>query len=220
MIKGKPPKGGPQKPGTTKAATPKGAAPTKAAASKTTAAGAGGNSANTKSASAKSTTAGRTRPPSPPARVFPVETRFQQLAKRSGGVSRDRAIERAQAALEDAKPAYDNWLEREVEGLAELVKNAQTGNDEPGWLETAAFRSRQLRDSSGTLGYELLAFIANSLCELLDSIEAGSECNIESIACHTDALMLARQQSYRRLRPEQVPELTKGLQRVVKHVTI
>ena len=38
--------------------------------------------------------------------------------------------------------------------------------------------------------------------------------------CHIDALMLARQKSYRRMRPEQVPELTKGLQRVVKHVTI
>jgi hypothetical protein len=35
-----------------------------------------------------------------------------------------------------------------------------------------------------------------------------------------DALMLARQKSYRRLRPEQVPELTKGLRRVVEHVTI
>ena len=65
-----------------------------------------------------------------------------------------------------------------------------------------------------------MAFIAGSLCELLDLIESGSDCNMESIMCHIDALMLARQKSYRRMRPEQVPELTKGLQRVVKHVTI
>jgi hypothetical protein len=160
------------------------------------------------------------KPGRPPARIFPVDTRFQQLARRAGGVSRDRAIERAQSALEDIKPAYEDFLEREVAGLAELVKRAEAGHDEPGWIETTAFRTRQLRDSAGSLGYELIAFIASSLCELLDSIESGSECNMESIVCHVDALMLARQKSYRRMKPDQVPELTKGLQRVVKHVTI
>lgn len=156
----------------------------------------------------------------PSALVFPVDTRFQQLARRTGGVSRDRAIKRAQLALEEIKPAYEQFLEREVTSLSELVKNVEAGRDEPGWLETASFRSRQLRDSAGSLGYELIAFVAGSFCELLDSVEAGSECNMESIVCHVDALMLARQESYRRMRPEQVPELTKGLQRVVKHVTI
>jgi hypothetical protein len=101
-----------------------------------------------------------------------------------------------------------------------MVKDVQAGHEEPGWIETTSFRTRQLRDSAGSLGYELIAFIAGSFCELLDSIEAGSECNMESIVCHVDALMLARQKSYRRMKPDQVPELTRGLQRVVKHVTI
>jgi hypothetical protein len=202
MVKGKNPKSGSQKPGSPKP-TPSKAAVPKAAAAKAT-----------------SGKPGKAKAAGPPARIFPVDTRFQQMARRSGGVSRDRAIERAQAALEEVKPGYDEWLEREVKGLADLVKNVEAGREEPGWIETATFRSRQLRDSSGSLGYELLAFISGSLCELLDSIEAGSECNMESIVCHIDALMLARQGSYRRMRPEQVPELTKGLQRVVKHVTI
>jgi hypothetical protein len=207
MAKGKPPKAGPQKPGISKMAAPK------AGASKTGNAKAG----NAKTGSA---TAGRPKRASPAARIFPVETRFQQLAQRAGGLPRDKAIERAQSSLEEAKPAYDDWLEREVVGLADLVKTVESGNEEPGWLETATFRSRQLRDSAGSLGCELLAFISGSLCELLDSIEAGSECNMESIVCHIDALMLARQRPYRPMKPEQVPELTKGLQRVVKHVTI
>lgn len=160
------------------------------------------------------------RAANPSARVFPVDTRFQQLARRAGGVSRERAIKRAQLALEEIKPAYEEFLEREVTSLSDLVKSVEAGRDEPGWLETASFRTRQLRDSAGSLGYELIAFVASSFCELLDSVEAGSECNMESIVCHVDALMLARQKSYRRMRPEQVPELTKGLQRVVKHVTI
>ena len=207
MAKGKPPKAGPQKPGLQKPGSQK-PAPSKAAASKADA------------AKADSGKAGKAKMGGSAARIFPVDTRFQQMARRAGGVPRDRAIERAQAALEEVKPGYDEWLEREVTGLAQLVKRVEDGNEEPGWIETAIFRSRQLRDSSGSLGYELLAFISGSLCELLDSIEAGSECNMESITCHVDALMLARQGSYRRMRPEQVPELTKGLQRVVKHVTI
>jgi hypothetical protein len=162
----------------------------------------------------------KTKSGGPPARIFPVDTRFQKLARRAGGVRRDQAIERAQLLLEDMKPAYEDFLEREVAGLADLVKKVEAGHDEPGWVETTAFRARQLRDSAGSLGYELVAFIAGSFCELLDSVEGGSECNMESIVCHVDALMLARQKSYRRMRPEQVPELTKGLQRVVKHVTI
>jgi hypothetical protein len=163
---------------------------------------------------------GKAKPGSPAARIFPVDTRFQQLARRTGGVSRNQAIERAEAALDNIKPAFEDFLEREVAGVANMVKDVQAGHEEPGWIETTSFRTRQLRDSAGSLGYELIAFIAGSFCELLDSIEAGSECNMESIVCHVDALMLARQKSYRRMKPDQVPELTKGLQRVVKHVTI
>jgi hypothetical protein len=207
MAKGKPPKAGSQKPAPQRSASQK-LAPSKSAAPKADA------------AKADSSKAGKAKMGDSGARIFPVDTRFQQMARRAGGVPRNRAIERAQAALEEVKPGYDEWLEREVTGLAELVKRVEGGKEEPGWLETATFRSRQLRDSSGSLGYELLAFISGSLCELLDSIDAGSECNMESITCHVDALMLARQGSYRRMRPEQVPELTKGLQRVVKHVTI
>jgi hypothetical protein len=203
MAKGKHPKSGSRKPG------PSASAVAKAKAAK--------SENQKKSGNAKS---GKTRPPGPPARIFPVDTRFQQMARRTGGVPRDQAIERAQSALEAAKPAYEDFLEREVAGLTDLVRTVEAGSDEPGWIETVAFRSRQLRDSAGSLGYELVAFIAGSLCELLDSIESGSECNMESIVCHIDALMLARQKSYRRMRPEQVPELTRGLQRVVKHVTI
>ncbi len=154
------------------------------------------------------------------ARVFPVETRFQKLAKRAGGISRDQAIERAQTAIEQAKPSFDNWLDTELQEFADLVRSAELGDADPAWIENANFRSRQLRDSATTLGFELLSFIANSLCEILDAMQTDSKCNMESIMCHMDALMLARQKSYRRLTPDQVPELTKGLRRVVKHVTI
>lgn len=153
------------------------------------------------------------------ARIFAVDTRFQQMARRPGGLPREQAIEQAASKIDDAKPGYDVWLRNELQELEGLIKSAQTDQAGTDWIENAAFRSRELRDSATTLQFELLAFIANSLCEIFDSMEAGTECNMEAITCHVDALLLARQMSYRRLKPEQVPELTKGLRRVVKHVT-
>ena len=80
-------------------------------------------------------------------------------------------------------------------------KRVEEGNEEPGWLETATFRSRQLRDSAGSLGYELWPLSPARSASSSNSIEAGSECNMESIVCHIDALMLARQRPYRRMGP-------------------
>jgi len=157
----------------------------------------------------------------PDARVFPVETRFQKLAKRPGGIPRDKAIERAEARIEEeVKPQFDDWLRAELQELGSEIKAAERGEAAPDWVENANFRCRQLRDSATTLGFPLLAFIANSFCDILDAIEADHKSNMESITCHMDALMLAGQKSYLRLTPDQVPELTKGLRRVVKHVTL
>ncbi len=153
------------------------------------------------------------------ARIFAVETRFQTLARRDGGMSRDRAIARAQARIEEARPAFDEWLDAEVKDFSGLIKAAQAGTGRADWVGAANLRGRALRDSATTLGFELIAFIAGSLCEILDAIEAGAPCNMDSITCHVDALALARQMAYRDVKPEQVPQLTKGLRRVVKQVT-
>jgi hypothetical protein len=161
-----------------------------------------------------------TKRESPEARIFAVETRFQQMAKREGGVPRERAIERAQTEVEEVKPGFDEWFDRELEQFAAFMNAVQAGKHGPDWIEAASFRSRQLRDSATTLGFELLAFIASSLCEILGAIEAGHACNMDSIICHLDALLLARQTPYRHMKPEQVPELIQGLQRVVKHVAL
>jgi hypothetical protein len=153
------------------------------------------------------------------ARIFPVETRFQKMAKREGGVPRDKAIEQAQTEIESAKSHFDAWLGDELQEFKNLMKKADGANASAEWIKTANFHSRQLRDSAITLNFELLAFIAGSLCEILDAVEAGSECNMESITCHVESLLLAGQASYRHLKPEQVPDLTQGLHRVVKRVT-
>lgn len=152
-------------------------------------------------------------------RIFPVETRFQSLARQPGGVPREAAIKAAAAKIEEMKPGFDDWIDNELQSLAQALALAQAGKPASEWIEAAERHSRHVRDVGTTMGSELLTFIADSLCEILSAIEAGADCNIDSINCHFDALMLARQPNYRGLRPDQVPELTNGLRRVADRVS-
>jgi hypothetical protein len=152
----------------------------------------------------------------PDPNVFPVETRFHKLAQRPGGVPREQAIAHAQAEVEEAKVGFDDWLDERFRELTMLFDAVKRGNAQADWIEVANLCSRQLRDVGTTVGFELLSFVADSLCEVLDAAQASGEHNIESIACHIDSLKLIQNRSYRRLKPEQVPELTEGLQRAAK----
>jgi hypothetical protein len=152
-------------------------------------------------------------------RVFSVDTRFQKMARREGGIPRDKAIEQAQNEIREVKSHFDSWFAGELKVFVRLIKKVEGAKAGKDWIKTANFHSHQLRDSATTLGFELLAFIAGSLCKILDSIEAGGECNRESITCHIESLFLAGQASYRHLKPAQVPDLTEGLSRLVKRVT-
>jgi hypothetical protein len=156
------------------------------------------------------------KPSKPDARIFPIETRFQMMARRDGGIPRDQAIERAAVEIKKAEPGFDAWLDDGLMHLQRLIAEARPAD--LSWVEGVNTRSRQLCESAGTLGFGLLSFVANSLCDVLDSIEAGGTCNMETIVCHVDALSLASQNSYRRLTPEQVPDLTEGLRRVVERI--
>lgn len=151
------------------------------------------------------------------ARIFPVETRFQRMARRPGGISREQAIEQAWTQVEETKPGFDEWVNKELQSLTDVVASARPGANME-WAEMAGIHSRRLRDVGTTMGFELLTFVADSLCDVLDAVVAGAEYNMDSVACHVDALFLARQRAFRGVKPEQVPELTGGLRRIVDRV--
>jgi len=152
--------------------------------------------------------------------TFFVETRFQRLARRPGGVPRERALEMAQENIESSKPEFEAWLDTELQELDNIVRSAEAGTAEPGWIEDICSRSRQMRDLGATMGFVLLTFVANNLCEILEGTQAGHEYNMETITCHLDALLLARQRQYREMPLEQLPELIKGLRLVAQSASI
>jgi hypothetical protein len=155
----------------------------------------------------------------PEARIFAVETRFQKLARRAGGIPRDQAIEQATLQIDAARPTFDDWVGREIDKLSDVIKTARPGTPVGDWIDLASTHSRQMRDVGTTMGFELLTYVADSLCEILDAVAAGAELNMDSITCHLDALYLARQRPYCHMKPDQVPELTSGLRRVVERVS-
>ena len=149
-------------------------------------------------------------------KMFAVESNFQKMARRSGGISRDQALEGAQMAIDKIKMSFGDWLEGELEALlAQLRKSSTASAGDVSWAETAIIHARQIRDVGTTMGFELITFITNNLCEILEAIIAGLPPRNEMIVCHIDALLLAKQEKYRHLRPEQLPELSSGLRRVL-----
>jgi hypothetical protein len=148
---------------------------------------------------------------------FLVDTHFQKMARRSGGIPREQAMESAQLAIDKIKLGFGDWLNTEIDSLSSAINGGRNaGPGDTSWAETAAIHSRQIRDCGSTMGFELVTFITNNLSEMFEAIIAGAPSRQEMIDCHMDALHLAKQEKYRHLRPEQLPELSSGLRRVLE----
>ena len=161
-----------------------------------------------------------TKPTSPDANIFLVDSRFQKMARRPGGVPRDRAIKRAEVALEELKPEFINWLAVRLQEAITAIRLVEAHSDSASCLDAAYQCCGELRDTAGTMGFELLRFVCNNLCEILDAIKAGATYHEETIECHIDALVLASKAPYSNSRPEQVPEMIDGLRRAIQRTSI
>lgn len=149
-------------------------------------------------------------------RIFYADTRFERMARRLGGKSREEALAEAQAEIDRLQPEFAKWLSQEVQNLAATLAQVESGNSDKTLLDRASRICAQLRDTGATFGFEFATFIAKNLCDILDVVKAGAAYDKDVIDCHIDALFLARSSTYRHLRPDQVPEIASGLQRVLK----
>lgn len=156
----------------------------------------------------------------PPATIFYADTRFERQARRPGGIERDKAVARAQAEVNDLKADFGVWIDKEFDQLNAALAQIASNPSDKAALKRAFDSSSQLRDVGGTMGYELVTFVAQTLCNIIEAYIAGAAYDQNVIDCHTNAFMLARMEQYRHLRPEQVPEMTKGLLRVVELTSI
>jgi chemotaxis protein histidine kinase CheA len=150
------------------------------------------------------------------AREFLVETDFHKKARRAGGVTRNQAVGDAQAQLETLKEEFTDWTRDGLERLQSAIQLAESYPDNLLLIDDAFRNSCELRDIGTTVGYELVTFVANRLCEVLTAIRNGADYDKELIRCHLDALQLARQDTYKNVSPDQVPDLCDGLRRAAE----
>ena len=157
--------------------------------------------------------------PNKEARIFYVETQLHMLARApGGGVTRDQALRLATKEVDKMKPAFDGWLERELDTLGAAVTRARNGAPQSEWLDEATTHCRQLHDVGATMGFELVSVVADLLYKTFEGISAGADCRLDTIVCYVDALNLVRQEQFRKLRPEQVPDPVKGLRQMAERV--
>ncbi|MBS0533331.1 MAG: hypothetical protein JSR72_04675 [Proteobacteria bacterium] len=154
------------------------------------------------------------------ATIFFADTRFERMARRPGGVSREEALERAQGAVEELKTDFTDWIDQQYGELSESLAAIASDPSDKGALERAHQKCAYLRDVGSTMGYTLVTFVATTLCDILEAYIAGAPFDKEVTDCHMDAFLLARTDEYRHRRPEEVPELANGLLRVVEMASI
>jgi hypothetical protein len=154
-------------------------------------------------------------PPDHEAREFHIETKFQQMAKRPGGVTRDQAVSNAQSNVATLKPGFETWLDDEIAQLMKTIPKEGDDLKDPRWMQMADTHCQHLADVSATMGYEFVSYVANNLSLMFDAVAHGADYRRDVMKCHLDALMLGRKDKFRRMKPEDVPELTDGLRRVL-----
>jgi hypothetical protein len=149
-------------------------------------------------------------------RIFLANTRFEQMARRPGGVPRERAVAQAQAKINELKSDFSDWLEKELQELAEAISIFESDLSDESSLERAYRNTLQLEAVCAPMGYELVTFVAGNLCTIFAAFKNGSPYDKGIVDCHINAFLLAKADQYRNLAPEDVPEMTNGLRQVVE----
>jgi len=149
------------------------------------------------------------------AREFHVETKFQQFAKRPGGIPRETAVVNAQTTVAALKPNFETWVDDELAKLLKVVPAEGADLESTMWMDAADLHCQRLADVSATMGYEFVSYVANNLCLMFEAIKRGADYRRDVMVCHLDAMALGRKDKFSRMKPEDVPDLTEGLRRVL-----
>lgn len=154
-------------------------------------------------------------------RLFPVETNFQKMARRPGGLPRSKAVEAAAAKLEEMGPQYRTWLGEETAKLTDAIDALMEASVAfAARLEEAEHHCRQIRDVAGTMDFDLVTFVADNLWTILRASRHDMEPRRDPISCHVDALRLVSRNEYQGKQIKELPHFVQGLNKVAECATL
>lgn len=152
------------------------------------------------------------------AETFYVETHFEHMAKRSGGPLRDEALAAAQRQIEEIKASFVDFLNHELSELGTTLAKLDANPGDVNLLDRSYRTCAQLQDVGTTMGYDLVTFVATTLCQVLEAIKAGAVYEKEMIDCHVDALLYVVREPH--MTRNQIAELSSGLRRIADIASI
>jgi len=150
------------------------------------------------------------------AREFDVDTRFQKMASRPGGLSRRQALKNAEVNIEKIKPYFIDWLDAEIARLSHLIPDAAgIRRSDLSWLDALEGASIRMVDVAATMNHPLANLVAHHLHIICEAVRRGAPYYDDIVTCHLDALWLCRQACYCDVTPESVSKLGVDLRRVL-----
>ena len=152
----------------------------------------------------------------PNVRIFFANSRFERMARRPGCISRHDALAKAEAQIDELKSGFNDWLDHELGNLTEALAKVERDFNDSTSLDSAYRNCAQLQGVCAAMGYNLVTFVAENLCKVIETVMSGSVYDKDMIDCHINAFWLAKTDEYRSMSPAQVPEMAQGLRRVVE----
>lgn len=147
------------------------------------------------------------------ARIFRVQTRFQQMAQRPG-IMPDLALAQAASNVDQLNADLDTLLPEAFANLEAALDALDADPADPSARLRAGDGCRDLEAIAEQIGISLIAAIAGSLGDVL-SAPPDLIWFDAAIACHRDALVLAMKAGPA-LPADQTAELVGGLRKVAE----
>ena len=150
------------------------------------------------------------------ARKIKSVSRFAVMARRPGGVSREKAVAQADQRLEKMKAKYLDWVARDLlalERCIDAVHQLEGARLED--METAYAKSAEIRDLGATFGFPLTTEVADRLCELIHRLRYAGAYNYDALQAHLASLQLVCTEAFKGRQAADEKPLLDGLSRVI-----
>lgn len=125
--------------------------------------------------------------------IFMPPNRLKQKVGEGGGLDLN-AVKRAEAAIEDLKDEFSEWITQDVDNLstAHDAYKADPNMDNLGTLYRCA---HDLKGQATTFEFPLVARVASSLCKMTDEDgDGGKSAPAALLSAHVDAIKVILRQ--------------------------
>jgi hypothetical protein len=121
---------------------------------------------------------------------FP-KTRLSELAARSGGVTRDRAVEEALKSIDNLREHAVTTIDNATAAIENILREAKGGKLAQEDMDKILRHADSIVTMAGTFGMATLENIGKSLCDIADGLMSHDMHDIAPVMVHVQAIRLA-----------------------------